>query len=109
MAVAYKVLGQVNPAAITATTAYTVPSSTDAVISTITVCNTGSYPTTYRIAIRPAGETLATKHYIAYDVSIGSLETQTLTLGLTLDTTDVVTVYAQHNILAFNLFGSEIS
>ena len=66
MAATYKVLGQVNPAATTATTAYTVPSDTETVISTIAVANTGAYPTTYRIAVRPNGETLATKHYVVF-------------------------------------------
>jgi hypothetical protein len=39
MATAYKVLGQVAPAATTATTVYTVPSATEAVVSSVTVCN----------------------------------------------------------------------
>lgn len=109
MAATYKVLGQVNPSATTATTAYTVPSATETVISTITVVNLGPAPTSYRIAVRPNGETLANKHYIAYDASIAPQETQTLTIGITLDATDVVTVYAGTANLAFNLFGSEIA
>lgn len=102
-------LGQVNPSAATATTAYTVPSATEAVISTITVCNLGGAPTTYRIAVRPNGETLATKHYIVYDSSVAPQATHTLTLGITLDANDVVTVFSNTSVLAFNLFGSEIS
>jgi hypothetical protein len=109
MATTYKVLGQVNPSATTATTAYTVPSATETVISTITVCNAGSAPASYRIAVRPNGESLATKHYITYDASIAPQETQTLTIGITLDATDVVTVYASTANFAFNLFGSEIA
>ena len=109
MATTYKVLGQVNPSATTATTAYTVPSATQTVISTIAVCNTGAYPTTYRIAVRPDAETLATKHYVAYDATIAPQDTVTLTLGMTMDASDVVTVYAGHATLAFNLFGSEIA
>jgi hypothetical protein len=109
MATAYKVLGQVNPAITTATTAYTVPSSTETVISTITACNLGPAPTTYRIAIRPNGATLANEHYIVYDSSIAPQETQTLTIGITLDAADVVTIYASSATMAFNLFGSEIA
>ena len=109
MAATYKVLGQVNPAATTATTAYTVPSATETVISTITVANLGGFPTTYRIAVRPNGEALASKHYIVYDSNVGPQTTDTLTLGITLDATDVVTVYAASANLAFNLFGSEIA
>ena len=39
MATNYKVLGQSIPSATTATTLYTVPAATQAVVSTITVCN----------------------------------------------------------------------
>lgn len=109
MATTYKVLGQVNPSATTATTAYTVPSATQTVISTITVCNLGPAPTYYRVAVRPDGATLENKHYIAYDASIAPQETQTLTIGITIDASDVVTVYAGTANVAFNLFGSEIA
>jgi hypothetical protein len=47
--------------------------------------------------------------YIAYDVTVGALDTTTLTIGLTLATTDVITVYASTATLAFNAYGSEIS
>jgi hypothetical protein len=109
LAATYKVLGQVNPAATTATTAYTVPSATETVISTITVANIGAAPATYRLAVRPNGATLENKHYIAYDASIAPQDTQTLTLGITLDATDVVTVFSSTATIAFNLFGSEIA
>ena len=109
MATSYKVLGQVNPAATTATTAYTVASSTEAVISTITACNMGFSPATYRISVRPNGAAQENKHYIVYDVSVGPQTTDTLTIGMTLDATDVVTVYSSTATMAFNLFGSEIA
>lgn len=109
MAATYKVLGQVNPSATTATTAYTVPSATETVISTITVANIGPAPATYRLAVRPNGEALANKHYVVYDSSVAPQSTDTLTLGITLDATDVVTVYASTATMAFNLFGSEIA
>jgi len=105
----YKVLGQSNPAATTATTLYTVPASTDAVASTLVIANLGASAATFRVAVRPAGASLANQHYIAYDVTIAALDTLTLTLGITLDTTDVVTVYASTATMAFSLFGSEIS
>lgn len=109
MATTYKVLGQVNPSAATATTAYTVPSATQTVISTITVANLGPAPTSYRIAVRPDGATLENKHYIVYDASIAPQETQTLTIGITIDASDVVTVQAGTALVSFNLFGSEIA
>lgn len=108
MATVYKVLGQSNPAATTATTLYTVPSATSTVVSTITVANIG-VSGTYRIAVRPAGATLANQHYVVYEASLNSNDSLTFTLGLTLAATDVVTVYASTANFAFGLYGSEIS
>jgi hypothetical protein len=108
MAKNYKVLGQSAPSATTSTDVYTVGSATQSIISTITVCNRGATSTTYRIAIRPNGATLANQHYLAYDVVIGATDTSALTLGITCDAADVITVYAGNANLSFNIFGSEI-
>lgn len=105
----YKVLGQTNPAATTATTLYTVPSATSAVCSTITICNQAASSASFRIAVRPAGATLDPRHYIAYDTIVVANDTITMTIGISLATTDVVTVYANTANVSFNLFGSEIT
>jgi hypothetical protein len=109
MAYAYKVLGQSAPSATTATDVYTVGSGKQAIVSTITVANRSATARTYRIAIRPAGATLANQHYVAYDVSLAANDTTALTLGITLTATDVITVYASTTDLSFGIFGSEIS
>jgi glucose-6-phosphate dehydrogenase assembly protein OpcA len=109
MATTYKVLGQSSPSATTLTSLYTVPSSTSTVVSTITVANLASSSATFRIAVRPAAESIANKHYIAYDVTVAALDTLTLTLGLTLATTDVISIYASTATMAFAAYGSEIS
>lgn len=109
MATTYKVLGQVNPSATTATTAYTVPSATQTIVSSISVCNQASSAATYRIAVRPAGATLAAQHYVVYGATVPASDTSVLTIGLTLGATDVVTVYASSANLSFNLYGSEIA
>lgn len=105
----YKVLAQSAPSATTATDIYTVGASKQAVISTITVCNRAAVAATYRIAVRPDGAALANQHYITYDVSVPASDTITLTIGVTLDASDVVTVYASSANLSFNLFGTEIA
>ena len=109
MATAYKVLGQSNPSATTATSLYTVPAATEAIVSTLTVCNQNASAGTYRIAVRPAGAALAKQHYVAYDVSLPGNASDTLTLGITLAATDVVTVYASSADFSFAAFGSELS
>lgn len=108
MATAYKVLGQSNPSATTLTTLYTVPSATSTVCSTLTIANLGVV-TTVRVAIRPAGASIANQHYVVYNTTIDPNSTIFLTIGATLATTDVVSVYAGTANVAFNLFGSEIS
>lgn len=102
-------LGQVNPSANTQTIAYTVPSATQAVISTIVVSNLGPTATTYRIAIQPAGASLIQKHYIGYDISVPALDSIAFTLGVTLATTDVISVMSFSGLVNFNIFGSEIA
>lgn len=109
MATAYKVLGQSNPAATTLTTLYTVPSATSAVVSTITVANLSAAAITYRIAVRPAGASIDPKHYLVYGASLAANSTTALTLGITLATTDVISVYASDTNAAFSAFGSEIA
>ena len=109
MAYSYKVLAQSAPSATTATNIYTVGAGKQAIVSSITVANRSASVTTFRIAIRPAGATLANQHYIAYDVTLLANDTTVLTIGVTLAATDVVTVYASTADLSFNIFGSEIS
>ena len=109
MPATYKVLGQVNPSATTATTLYTVPSARSAVVSTISVANQAATAATFRIAIRPAGATLAAQHYIAYDATVAANDSTILTIGVTLATTDIITVYASSATVSLNAFGSEIS
>jgi glucose-6-phosphate dehydrogenase assembly protein OpcA len=104
----YKVLGQVNPAATTATTLYTVPASTSTVVSTINVCNQAGASATFRIAVRPAGASLVAQHYLVYDSTINSNDTISFTMGITLAATDVITVYASSSTVSFSCFGSEI-
>lgn len=109
MANTYKVLGQQNPSATTNTDLYTVGAGKSAVCSTLVVCNQAGTAGSFRIAVRPAGATIAAQHYLAYDTAISANDTITLTIGMSLATTDVVTVYASSANISFNLFGSEIS
>jgi hypothetical protein len=105
----HKVLGQASPSAATLTTLYTVPASTQAVCSTLTICNTTAAAMTYRVAVRPAGAAIATQHYIVSDSSVAAYDSIFLTLGISLAATDVVSVYASATGTAFSLFGVEIT
>jgi len=109
MATTYKVLGQTNPAATTATTLYTVPSATQAVVSTIVIANLTTSSATFRISVRPAGAAQTNAMYVAYDVTVAASDSTALTLGITLGATDVITVYGSTANLSFTAFGSEIA
>jgi hypothetical protein len=120
MANTYKVLGQTGSSgnygngaqtltATTNTNVYTVPAATQTVVSTIVVCNQSSSAGTFRIAVRPTGAAIGAHHYLAYDTAITGNNTTALTLGVTLNATDVVTVYASASTMSFTVFGSEIA
>jgi hypothetical protein len=73
------------------------------------VTNRSASPATYRISVSVNGAATATKDYLTYDSPIGSNGTVALTLGVTLDATDKIRVYASTADLSFNSFGSEIA
>jgi hypothetical protein len=109
MEVEYKVIGQVCPTNTNAQTLYTVPAGRSAIISTIVVANISASAKSFTLAVRPAGATIENKHYIAYNVAIAANDSTTLTLGITLAATDVVTVFSSAaSSISFNAFGSEV-
>ena len=109
MAVSYKVLGQVKPTADTATTLYTVPTGAGnyAVVSSLVINNLTQDSTAVRVAIRPAGAAIEDKNYIIYGSTVSAFQSQVYTIGITIASTDVVTVYDANGKCSFNLFGSE--
>ena len=111
MATAYKVLGRKAAAATTEEELYTVPSATQAIVSTIVVANRTAASKTYRIAVKPtSGTTLADEHYLAYDILIAANDSIALTLGITLAAGNSIRCYASaSSSLTFTAFGSERS
>jgi hypothetical protein len=101
----YKVLAQNAPTATTATTLYTATNAV--IVSSLNVANTGGAADTIRIAVRPAGATLANQHYLVYGVQVPSGSVFTYTGGLTLANTDVITIYSTTGTSSFSAFGSE--
>ena len=108
MALTYKVLGQSLPTATTQTTLYTVPASTTAIVSTISVCNQSTSAATFRVAVRVAGAALTASQYVAYEVPITGSSVTELALGITMGAADVLTVYSSSGTLSFNAFGVQI-
>jgi hypothetical protein len=107
MAQTYKVLAQSNPAATTATTVYTVPASTTAVISSVVLANRSASAVTFRLYVRVGGVALDDKQYLAYDMNLPANDTVFLQLGITLAATDLLCAYVSAQQVAINVFGVE--
>jgi hypothetical protein len=105
----HKVLGQLNPDSTNASTLYTVPTAASAIVSSLVIANLASSSTTYRIAVRPSGESLANKHYAVFDASLPANDTTILTFGATMAATDVLTVRAGNTNVSFQVYGVEIT
>lgn len=108
MPVAYKILGQSAPANTSNADLYTVPASTQTVVSSLTITNTTATSATARIFVRNNAATAATSNAILYDAPISANSVVTLTVGITIDASDVITIQTgTANALTFMAFGSE--
>lgn len=109
MASTYKVLGQTRPADTNPADLYTVPAGGQVVISTITVANVGTGSAAFDIYVRPDGAAVGQATAVVYGASVGAGQTTTLTLGITADAADVVSVKTgTANSITFTAFGLEI-
>lgn len=115
MATSYKILGQTLPTANTLSNVYVVPTSTSAIVSTITICNQSSANANVDIVVRPVNEALASKHYLLKGVTIPRADTLIISPGLTLNASvilavnnAVVTGETAANV-AFNAYGVELT
>ena len=115
MPTAYKILGQTLPTANTLSNVYVVPTSTSAIVSTITITNQSSANANVDIIVRPVNETLSAKHYLLRTITIPRADTMILSPGLTLNASviiavnnAVVTGETAANV-SFNVFGVELT
>jgi len=105
----YKVLGQVKPAATTDTTLYTVPASTETVVSTLSVTNMSASATTFRVRIKVNNAADDDKQYLAFNAPVDGNDILLFTFGASLAAGDVVRVYSTSGDLVFQLFGTELA
>jgi len=105
----YKVLAQSAPSATTATDIYTIASATQAVISTITVCNQSASNASYSISVSNNGVADNASHYIIRGGVVPAADSIGITLGLTLDASDQIRANTNSANISFNIFGSEIT
>lgn len=109
MAETRQVLGQLNPGAAALTAVYTVPAATQAVVSTISVCNRGSADAMFRVSVAVAGAADTARQYLYYDLPLAGNDTFVATVGIALGAGDVVRAYASTADLAFQVFGVQIT
>lgn len=112
MATAYKPTQVQGTAAVgTYATLYNVPAATEAVVSSIVVCNTAATSATFRVGLDDAaGDPLiANGEFLVYDATIPANDTIALTLGIALDTGKYIRVSSSANTVLFTAFVSEIS
>lgn len=110
MAEAYK-YSQVQGTSSTSTyaTLYTTPAATEAVISSIVICNQSSSAITIRIGLDTTAGTPGASEFLVYDASIAGNDTIALTLGITLDADKYIRVSSSADTCSFSAFVSEIS
>ena len=109
MAQVVKILAQAALSATTLTDVYTVPTATEAVVSSVTICNRGGSDATFRLAVAQAGAANANKQYVYYDTSVPANDTFTATIGISLGDSDVLRAYASNGNISVNVFGVENS
>ncbi len=110
MADTLKVLGQAYPSAATITPLYTVPAATSATCSTLVICNLSTtVADTVSILVKIAGAATSNQQYILSLNPMGPNNTYTMTIGITLATTDVISCFSTNGTCSFNLFGVQLT
>lgn len=110
MATTYKILGQSEPANTSNAVLYTVPASTEAIVSTIAVANTSGQESSFRIFVVADGDTAGTQNALAYDATIAANSFTSFSLGLTLGAADEIIVrVSTGTTITFHAFGTELT
>lgn len=110
MATAYK-YSQVQGTSSTGTysTLYTTPAATEAVISSLVICNQASSDVTVRIGLDATEGTPGNSEWLVYDAVIAGNDTVALTLGVTMEAQKYLRISSSANTCNFSAFLSEIS
>ncbi len=110
MPTTYKVLGQSAPSSTAAVDLITVAASRNQVISTLNIANNTASAASAQVWVRVAGATASATNILIPTIPVAANTALTLTIGITLNATDVLTVQSSvANALSFSAFGSEIS
>lgn len=110
MATNYK-YSQIQGTASTGTyaTLYFTPSATQAVVSTIVICNTAATTATYRIGMDATEGTPGASEWLVYDSVVAGNDSVCLTLGVCLAAGKYIRVSSSAATVTFSAFVSEIT
>lgn len=111
MGQSFKRLGAINPSANTQTNVYVVPAATEAVISTIAICNQSASNVSYSLILMDSSEYSASapaSSFLVRGATVPAADTIFLTVGLTANAGSVIASNTNSSDVSFSLFGSEI-
>lgn len=87
----------------------TDPANTQAVISSIAICNTASATATYRIGFAPGATEPAIPNWLVYGTTVAANDTTFLTVGVSLPAGTHIRVSSSSSSVMFTAFISEIT
>lgn len=106
----YKNLGQSFPTTTAAQDVYTVPASTQAIVSSFAVSNQSTTASTsFTISHAVSGVAATTKQNFVTGVIIEARETKIFTIGAALAATDVIRFQVASTTLTLNIWGVELT
>ena len=110
----FKRLGAIVPSANTQTNVYVVPESTEAVLSTVTVCNQTAVNTSYSLMYFDesefnTGASAPSSSFLIRGAVVPAADTIVLTMGLTANANAIISCNATGSDISFSIFGSEIT
>lgn len=110
MATTYRVLGQSECTYNTEHLVYTVPTSTQTIVSTVIIANQTASPGAFTLSVRPSADSTTTaKHHIFYNTEIPANSSFVATIGATLSAGDKIYLRSLTEKSSVSIFGSEIA
>lgn len=89
-------------------TFYTVPAGKQTTVTSVYVANHGTSEATYDFAVVPAGEELALKHHLRWDMPIAAKDFEVITTKITMSAGDSLVIYpSTADTVSVTAFGVE--
>jgi hypothetical protein len=109
MATTYKILGQLLCTYNTEQLVYTVPSSTQTIVSTVVIANHTASAGAFTLSVRPSAEaSTSAKNYLFYKTEVPANSSFVATIGATLYAGDKIHINSVTEASSVTIFGSEV-